>query len=56
MAFLNELRMLRAAHLLDVTPLSVKAVADELGFDEACYFSRAFRKWTGLSPQNYRTR
>jgi AraC family transcriptional regulator, arabinose operon regulatory protein len=56
MAFLNELRMQRGARLLDASSLSVKAVASELGFDDPCYFSRAFRKWTGLSPENYRNR
>ena len=29
-------------------------VADALGFSELSSFSRAFKKWTGMSPQAYR--
>jgi AraC-like DNA-binding protein len=35
---------------------SVTEIAFRLGFDDASAFSRAFRRWTGLSPTEYRER
>jgi len=43
-----------ACHLLDTTALSVKAIALELGYTDALYFSRLFRKTIGMSPLRYR--
>jgi len=34
----------------------IKAIAFELGFDNAASFSRAFRKWVGCSPKIFRVR
>jgi len=33
-----------------------KAVAMDLGFAEQASFTRAFRRWTGLTPRQYRRR
>lgn len=52
--FFIRLKMQRAAHLLDTTPIAVKAVADELGYEDPLYFSRQFRKVHELSPAQYR--
>ncbi|MBK6289511.1 MAG: AraC family transcriptional regulator [Gammaproteobacteria bacterium] len=35
---------------------SVEAVATRLGFSEAASFSRAFKRWTGMSPRQFRAR
>jgi AraC-like DNA-binding protein len=43
-----------ACQLLDSTELSVKAVAAELGYDDALYFSRLFSRVMGESPRAYR--
>jgi AraC family transcriptional regulator of arabinose operon len=51
--FLN-MKMEHACHLLDSTQLSVKGVADALGYDDQLYFSRQFSKTVGLSPRAYR--
>lgn len=44
-----------ACQLLDSSELSVKAIADAVGYDDALYFSRLFRQTMGLSPRAYRS-
>lgn len=46
---------LEARRLLFHTDLSVKEVAYELGFNEAAYFNRFFKRNTALTPQSFRT-
>ena len=50
----NSLRIRRAQLLLPDTELSIGEIADMLGFDNACYFSRIFKSRTGISPLEYR--
>ncbi len=52
--FFIHLRMRRACLLLETTTLSVKEIADELGYDDAFYFSRLFKSVTMLAPTEYR--
>ncbi len=40
--------------LLQATSLTVAEIADRLGYTAAGNFTRAFRKWTGVSPAEYR--
>src|SRR3990167_5971329 len=49
-----HLKIERACYLLDLSPEPVSAVANALGYDDAHYFSRLFRKVTGISPKQYR--
>jgi len=51
----THLKMEHACFLLDSTEMSVSEVASELGYDDALYFSRVFKKTLGLSPKHYRT-
>ncbi len=51
---LNRFRILKAQDLLRRSPASIAEVAAQVGFDDPAYFSRMFRKHTGLSPQAYR--
>ena len=44
----------RAKDLLIENELSVSEIAHELGFEDVHYFSRAFKKWTGMTPAQYR--
>jgi len=50
----DQIRRERAQTLLRQTDLSVMAIADELGFAEPSAFHRAFRKWTGRAPGQFR--
>ncbi len=49
-----RLKMTQACHLLDTTPMSIKAIAVELGFQDSLYFSRQFHGIYELSPKAYR--
>lgn len=53
-AYLIQKRMEAAEELLRTTELSVKDIAAKLTFSDSNYFSRAFKKHTGLSPVAYR--
>ncbi len=45
-----------AVRLLLDTDLSINDIADRTGFSEASAFHRAFRRWTGLAPGQFRER
>ena len=51
-----KLRLLEAQRLLKESDLAVYQIADRLGYRAASYFSRQFKKETGLSPQAFRSR
>lgn len=53
-AFLTELRIKQAAHLLDETGLTVSEIAERVGFTSLFYFSRVFRRLVGTAPSVYR--
>lgn len=46
--------MREARHRLTATTLSIGAIALELGFEDAAYFSRLFHAKSGVSPKQYR--
>jgi AraC family transcriptional activator of pobA len=48
--------MLEACRKLTYAPSSVASIAYELGFQDPAYFSRAFKRHTGLTPKTYRER
>ncbi len=54
--YLTEVRMERACELLRTTELSVQTVACSVGYKDALYFSRLFRKRKGTTPSNYRNK
>jgi transcriptional regulator GlxA family with amidase domain len=49
-----RLKIERACHLLDVTNKGIKEIAWAVGYEDAYYFSRIFRKMMGMSPRQYR--
>lgn len=54
--YLTEIRMERACELLTAGQLSVQAVACSVGYKDALYFSRMFRKRKGITPSNYKSK
>ncbi len=49
-------RLERAKYVLSNSKLPIPEVADSLGYAERTSFGRAFKRWTGFSPQQYRQR
>lgn len=54
-AQVDSVRLERAAALLVNTRLQLNQIADALGYADAANFTRAFRRWTGLSPSQFRS-
>jgi len=52
--YLIRVRISRACALLDLTDLSIQEIAARTGYGDPYYFSRIFKKVTGLSPKSYR--
>ena len=46
--------MLEARRKLTYVPASVSSIAYELGFQDPAYFSRAFKRHTGMTPKQFR--
>jgi AraC-like DNA-binding protein len=53
-AYLTRIRMQVAAQLLRQSTLTVKEIAGRVGLPDESYFSRLFKKSTGVSPMNFR--
>ncbi|MDO6467605.1 AraC family transcriptional regulator [Neptunomonas phycophila] len=49
-----HLKVERACHLLDVTTKSINEISFAVGYEDAYYFSRIFKKIMGISPSQYR--
>ena len=54
MQHLTSLRIERACQLLASTQDKVESIARQVGFENAPVFSRAFKRWVGRSPTDYR--
>lgn len=50
-----RMKIERACHLLDITDQRISEIAWTLGYEDAYYFSRAFRNVMGISPSQYRS-
>jgi len=54
--YVHTLRLEEAKQLLESTEQPVEGVAAEVGYEEAGFFSRLFRRKVGLTPAQYRRR
>lgn len=52
--YIQELRLQRSKKLLLNTRLSLSDIAEEVGYDNADYFSTAFKKKNGITPAAFR--
>jgi AraC-like DNA-binding protein len=52
----EQVRQQLAQHLMSNPQVTVQQAAAVLGYSEAASFRRAFHRWTGVSPQEFRNR
>ena len=53
-AIKDECRKAAALHYMSSPQLSINDVAELMGFDEPSAFFRSFKRWTGMTPGEYR--
>lgn len=53
-ALLDQVRQRDAQQLLANPALAIKQVAEAVGYSDPANFARAFAKWTGVSPRDWR--
>ena len=56
MQYIIQLRITNALNLLEHTNYNITQVANAVGYDDAYYFSRLFKKNVGVAPTEYRKR
>lgn len=54
--YIINVRISRAKELLEDNSASIQGVAHAVGFDSSQYFATAFKKITGMTPNEYRNR
>lgn len=52
--YVNRSRIIHAQRLLLTTNLPTKSIALQCGISDTCYFSRLFKRLTGMTPKSYR--
>ena len=54
--FLNSVRIEKAKELLNKSDRKIYQISKAVGYDNPKYFFRVFKKYTGLSPEQYKKR
>ena len=54
--YVHTLRLEEAKHMLERGELPVEAIAQEVGYEDASFFGRLFRRSVGITPAQYRKR
>ena len=54
--YVHALRLEEAKQMLESGDLPIEAIANEVGYEDAGYFSRLFRRKVNLTPAQYRKR
>ena len=52
---INERKIKAAKELLGNSSYTINEIADILGYNDASYFSKVFKKTVGVSPLRYRS-
>ncbi len=53
---LNEIRIENAKELMEDSSLHIADISDRVGFSDTAHFSRVFKKYTGMSANEYRNK
>ncbi len=51
--YLSEIRIAHAKELLATSSMKVSQISEKVGFSDESYFSKVFKRHTGISPLNY---
>ncbi len=54
--YVHTLRLEEAKQMLESGALAIEAIANEIGYEDAGFFSRLFKRQVGLTPAQYRKR
>ena len=54
--YIVSLRITNSMNLMDNTNYNINQIAAAVGYDNAQYFSRLFKKHTGMTPSEYKNR
>jgi AraC-like DNA-binding protein len=52
---LDQARFEVAAELIEFSDRQLTDVGFEVGYSDPAHFTRAFRRWAGMAPRQYRT-
>ena len=53
--FINQVRINKAADLLQTGEYNVGEVAERVGFRDICFFSNSFKRYTGIAPKKFKS-
>ena len=54
--YISDRRILQAGELLKFSEYNINYIADLVGFENLSYFAKSFKKHTGFTPSEYRSR
>ncbi len=54
--YLHSLRVAMAKNLLERGRLTIQEIGEEVGYTDLIFFRKLFKRYTGLSPNDYRKR
>jgi transcriptional regulator GlxA family with amidase domain len=54
--YVHTLRLEEAKQMLETSDRPIEAIANEIGYEDAGFFSRLFRRQVNLTPAQYRKR
>jgi AraC-like DNA-binding protein len=53
-SLIDQVRLARAIRLLEEPMVTISGIAFDLGFSDPAHFTRAFKRWSSVSPREYR--